>query len=144
MKLFISWSGLRSKEIATALYQWILLVIQAVEPFMSAEEIGKGLRWSGSLASELENSNFGLVCLTLENTNSTWLHFEAGALSKVVDTAKVAPLLFGLKPSDIQGPFTQFQFTNLEKDDFKRLMHSINNACGDFGLEDASLNRYSI
>jgi hypothetical protein len=49
---------------------------------MSAEEIGKGERWSINLAKELESSNFGLVCLTPENVNAPWLHFEAGAILK--------------------------------------------------------------
>ena len=39
VKVFISWSGERSKKIAKALKKWIKNVIQSVEPFVSSEDI---------------------------------------------------------------------------------------------------------
>jgi hypothetical protein len=97
MKLFICWAGERSKEIATFLHDWLPKVHQNIEPFMSAEDIGKGKRWINVLADHLEGSDFGLVCLTSENLTTPWLHFEAEALSKITGS-HVVPILYKLEP----------------------------------------------
>src|SRR5262249_13631481 len=74
-------------------------------------------------------ATFGVLVMTQDNLKSPWLHFEAGAIAKQVGTpARVAPLLFGLKPSDIHPPLSQFQVTTFDADDVFKLMHSINAA----------------
>ena len=72
-----------------------------------------------------------MICLTPENLTSTWIHFEAGSLAKVVDRSRVVPILFKVEPSDVQGPLTQFQMVNFAKDEMYRLLGSINNAAGE-------------
>lgn len=44
MKIFISWSGTRSRAMAVALRNWLPDVVQAFKPFMSEEDIEKGRR----------------------------------------------------------------------------------------------------
>ena len=44
MKVFISWSGDRSKYIAETLQEWLRRVLQATEPWISTQ-IDKGLVW---------------------------------------------------------------------------------------------------
>jgi hypothetical protein len=139
MKIFISWSGDRSRQLATALHRWLPIVIQSIEPYLSSEDIEKGTRWATSISQELETSNFGLLCLTPENLTAPWIYFEAGALAKVVKQSHVVPLLFDLAPSDIQGPLTQFQSANLEHADMLRLLKAINAAGGDAALEEGRL-----
>ena len=92
MKLFISWSGNLSRDIAKELKEWFPLVINQVVPFVSSESIKKGDRWLLDIYSELEQSNFGVVCLTKENLTEPWILFEAGALSKNISQSKLHPL----------------------------------------------------
>lgn len=139
MKIFISWSGDRSKILAKSLNDWIPNVIQSVRSFMSEEDIQKGARWSPELAAELENARVGLICLTPENLGEPWVLFEAGALSKIVGNL-VCPYLFDLNPNDITGPLSQFQATKPEKEDTKRLMDTINGALGDTALPNKQLD----
>jgi hypothetical protein len=104
VKVFISWSGQKSREVAVALRDWLPLVINSVEPFVSSEDINAGTRWQGEIAGALQTTNFGLVCVTRENHGAPWLNFEAGALAKAVDSSRVVPLAIDLKPSDIENP----------------------------------------
>lgn len=128
MKIFISWSGERSKAIANILYDWLPLVIQTAKPWLSASDIDKGTRWSTDIATQLEETSFGIICLTPENLEAPWIHFEAGALSKTIDGSFVCPYLYEIEPTDIEGPLVQFQSTSANKDDTKKLIHTINNA----------------
>ena len=43
MKVFISWSGEKSKKIAEVFRDWLPQVIQAIEPFVSFEDIKREL-----------------------------------------------------------------------------------------------------
>lgn len=64
MKIFISWSGQDSLEIAKVLRDWIPNVIQVAEPYVSAEDIDKGTRWATDISKELDDSSYGIICLT--------------------------------------------------------------------------------
>jgi len=142
MKVFISWSGQLSHQIATKLQEWLPLVINQLEPFVSSESIKKGDRWVIDIYSELEKSNFGIVCLTLENLLEPWIMFEAGALSKNISQSKVSCVLFdGLKQHDVKSPLSLLQNTEFVKDDFRKLVSSINSTLGDKKINDTLLNK---
>lgn len=134
MKVFISWSGLLSKEIAEEIRIWLPGVLQAVKPYYTPDDIEKGARWSSEIALELEDSKVGIFCLTRENLQSSWIQFEAGAISKVVESGAVCPILFGIDNSDVSGPLGQFQSTLFNKKDMFKLIQVINNEIGDGSL----------
>jgi len=126
MKVFISWSGKRSKALASALRDWLPMVLQYVEPWVSDKDISAGERWAQAIAGELESSSFGIICITPENLHSEWILFESGALSKSMLDAKVIPLLFGLEISDLSGPLSQFQAQKMEEAGVMEVVKSIN------------------
>jgi len=141
MKLFISWSGQLSHQIAKELKKWFPKIINQLEPFVSSEDIEKGDRWMIEIYSKLEHSNFGIICLTKENLLEPWIMFEAGALSKNINQSKVSSILFdNLKQSDVKSPLSLFQNTEFEKEEFKKLVFSINNALGDKKIDETTLN----
>lgn len=129
MKVFLSWSGGHSHKVALVFRDWLPSVIQEIEPYVSSEDIDKGARWSTDIAKELEDSTFGILCVTRENINAPWLNFEAGALSKTMDKSFVSPFLFDIKRSEVHGPILQFQSTVFEKEDLKKLVNTLNKAC---------------
>jgi len=124
MKIFLSWSGTRSRLVAEALNDWLPRVIQAVKPFYSPV-IEKGAKWSSEIDAALEGTNVGIVCLTPDNLASPWIYFEAGALSKTED-ALVWTFLHGLTPSDVPPPLGKFQHTVAQRDDTLSLIKTIN------------------
>ncbi len=141
MKVFLSWSGNRSHRVALVLRDWLPSVIQSLVPYVSSEDIDKGARWSTDIAKELEDSTFGILCVTKDNVNAPWLTFEAGALSKTMDKAFVCPFLFDIKRSEVDGPILQFQSTILEKDDIQKLVRTLNKACANDCLSDERLDK---
>ena len=130
MKVFISWSKDRSRKVAEALRDWLPDVIQAVEPFLSTHDIPKGVRWGRELARELEGTSVGIICLTPENLAERWILFEAGALSKMVDQARICTYLYDLTPNQLLSPLADFQATKAVKEDTFEMLASINNALG--------------
>ena len=141
MKVFISWSGNKSHKVAMIFREWLPSVIQSLEPYVSSEDIDKGARWSSDIAKELEDSTFGILCVTKDNLHAPWLSFEAGALSKTMDKSFVTPFLFDIKRSEVNGPILQFQSTVFEKEDIKKLIHTLNKACGESGISEAMLDK---
>lgn len=126
MKVFISWSGENSKKFAEELRKWLPAVLQFVKPYFTPSDIEKGARWNSEVAKELELAKVGILCVTRDNLHSDWVMFEAGALSKSMDKAHVCPVLFGIHNTDLSGPLKQFQTTEFEKEDFKKLLQVIN------------------
>lgn len=126
MKIFLSWSGETSHKVACALRDWLPMVIQSIKPYVSSEDIDKGTRWSSDIAKELEQSTYGILCITRSNLEAPWINFEAGALSKTIDKALVAPFLYDIKRSEVKGPLLQFQSTVNEREDIEKLLTSIN------------------
>lgn len=140
MKVFISWSGEKSHKVAVCFRDWLPSVIQTVVPYVSSEDIDKGARWSVDISSELDQSFFGILCITKSNLDAPWINFEAGALSKQIERSNVAPFLFDLARSDVTGPIVQFQSTLFEKEDVRKLVLTINKACGDRKLDENRLD----
>lgn len=134
MKVFISWSGPISQKVAIALKNWLPSVIQAIDPFVSSEDIERGARWFIDISTILEEVNFGILCITPQNMNAPWILFEAGALSKSIDESRVSPLLIGVKNSDLKGPLSQFNTTSIERKDILKLVKTINNQLGESAL----------
>jgi hypothetical protein len=98
-----------------------------------------GLRGQ-ALSGELERSNFAIMCLTPENLTSSWLLFEAGALSKHSDS-RVCTYLLDLKPTDVKDPLSQFQHTIANEEQTKQLVTNINTKLAEGQLEPDRLDR---
>lgn len=126
MQTFISWSGPRSRIAAEGLRNWLPGVLQSVEPWVSGSDIEAGARWHQALSVRLGECNFGIICLTLENLQSTWMLYEAGALSKSVDGSSVVPYLLGLRKADVEGPLAHFQSVEADPEGTFALLQAMN------------------
>ncbi|UTW44512.1 toll/interleukin-1 receptor domain-containing protein [bacterium SCSIO 12696] len=140
-KVFISWSGDLSRQLAEAVRNWLPGVLQYVKPYFTPDDIEKGTKWSTEIINNLEGSEIGIICLTKDNLNKPWILFEAGALSKNFGKSKVCTLLFGIDSSDLTGPLTGFQDTKFNKTDFKKMIESINKEGGDSKLDSKVLDQ---
>lgn len=140
MKVFISWSGPDSQKMAESLRSWLKFVIQTVDPFVSSLDIAKGDRGLRVIASHLEETSFGIVCVTRENSVAPWINFEAGALSKAVGDARVIPCLLDMPVSDLTGPLVQFQaVSSANKDEVFSMVRALRDQSELSDLDDTRL-----
>lgn len=140
MKVFLSWSGDRSKQVAEVFHGWLQSVIQALEPWLSGG-IEKGSRWSVAVEEALSDTAIGIFCLTSENLNSKWLHFEAGALAKG-PAGRVCTFLLDVTATDVEPPLSIFQATAFTKEDVLKLvldMNALLPGAGEKALDEARL-----
>lgn len=141
MKVFISWSGERSKIVALAWERLLKDVLQHCIPFMSKSGIEPGETWFNVLAKELQDTHFGIFCLTPENRHAPWILFEAGAVSKHVDKARICPYLFDMQTTDVQFPLQAFNASIADKDGTKDIIKVINAGIQSHQLLEADLDR---
>lgn len=129
-RVFLSWSGERSKKVATLLSDWLPDVLQGVEPFMSDTDIAAGEVWFEQIGNNLASSRFAIMLITPENLNSNWLHFEAGAIGMTrAEGARgaVAPYLIGgLTPTDLRPPLSLFQGVQADEAGTLSLVKALN------------------
>lgn len=107
MRVFISWSGAGghdgSRKVAEALGEYLEAVVQGCGPWVSSSDMKPGDRWSAVIGEQLNETDFGIICLTRHCLAAPWILFEAGALSKSITTGVVVPYLIGLDAAALTG-----------------------------------------
>lgn len=141
VKVFISWSGQRSKVVAEMFSDWLKCVIQASQPWISTRDIDRGAIWFSEINDKLKDVSVGVVCLTQENKNRPWILFETGALAKGLTTNRVCTLLIDLKPEDLEDPLAQFNHTTPHKQSVWELIRTINACLVEKALDERILKQ---
>jgi TIR domain len=142
MKVFLSWSGKKSGKIAVVFKDWIKLLFEdKIETYLSTEDIQKGSRWFTDISQQLQSTHFGICFVTSANLNSPWLHFEAGALAKQLQTARLCPFLSDIQQTELKGPLSLFQSVSPTKNDIQQLFLSINKSLGKEQVEEKRLSK---
>lgn len=141
MKVFISWSGDRSKAVAEVLDEWLQCVLQAIDPWMSSKDIDRGSLWFSELSDQLADTKLGVVCLTQDNKTKPWILFESGALAKGLSSSRVCTFLVDLEPTDVGNPLAQFNHSFPDKDGVFDLLRTINSSLGDRALKEKVLEK---
>ena len=142
MKVFLSWSGQgsQSHQVAEALRDWLPNVIQQVKPWLSSQDIKAGSKWQAELNKQLTDTRFGIFAITHESKDRPYLMFEAGALSRYVEEESyVCPYYFGLKPTDIKNPISEYQGVESTKEGTFKLLEAVNSALTDDALSTHKL-----
>jgi len=125
-KVVLSWSGEISGKVATSLARFLKLTLQASEPWVSLQNIAVGSFWHEELWKALRTARLGIVCLTPDNVNSKWMHFEAGVIAKTFGKGGTCPYLLNLHPAQVTGPLQHLQCTTADELGTFRLVQEIN------------------
>jgi hypothetical protein len=137
VRVFISWSGELSRELGEAIRDWLPSALQFVRPYFTPNDIDKGAKWASEISTALSASSICIIVLTRNNLQSSWIMFEAGAISSTLDNSRVCPIVFDLEPTDLEGPLAQFQVTRFLEDDFRKLFNTVNSQAGENKLSDS-------
>jgi hypothetical protein len=128
MKLFLSWSGERSKEFAKAARIWMETIFdEEIEYFMSDDDVQPGQRWVRELSNSLDETDLGILFLTSENLSSQWIAFEAGWMARRLAEGTVFPLLLDIDPEKVSGPLSEFQCKRADLKGMQDIAKAINN-----------------
>lgn len=139
MRVFLSWSGERSKLVAELLDAWLQCVLQALTPWMSSKDIDRGSLWFSEITDQLQNTMVGVICLTQDNKNKPWILFEAGALAKGLPSNRVCTFLIDLQPGDVANPLAQFNHTLPDRAGVWELVRTLNVALKERALKESIL-----
>ena len=122
MQVFLSWSGDRSRQISLRLYD-ILPALLRVKPWHSERDLGDDDNWRGRLEQALDDSQFGIFCLTRENQKKLWPGYEFGALR----SKRLCALLFDIDPKELEGgPFARLDLIPCNEEGLLRLARALN------------------
>jgi hypothetical protein len=124
MKVFLSWSGAISQLIARELLTWLPKVINGVQPWLSDADVLGG-PWNPQLVGAIKQSPVGIACLTQENLNSEWLHFECGAIACHAKHNLIIPYGLDVASSDLRPPLSFFQFCEANRTGTEKMIRML-------------------
>jgi len=140
-KVFLSWSGERSRRVAEALRDWLPEMLHAVQPWLSSRDIVAGSSWADDLTKVLAEARAGIVCLTSDNMHGPWISFEVGALFQAALDSRVYVYALDVLPSEVSGPLVALQALVANREGTLRLVKELNQSDDGEYLPDASLQR---
>ena len=140
-KIFISWSGKNSKEIAKGIKSVFenKIFTDELTCFVSDIDISSGADWWNKIKEELNSSKLGIICITKENINAPWIYFEAGAM--ITHNIPVIPLLINCNTKTIADtPLKGNQCVDFhDQQKFIKMILDINKRLNLLQLKDAQL-----
>lgn len=141
-KIFVSWSGLNSKEFAQGLKKLLEKSVfenTDLECFVSDQDIASGSDWWDKIKKELRTCKLGILCITKENLRAPWLYFEAGAM--VAHEVPSIPLLVSCSINALSTtPLNGKQAVDFyDQKKFLKMLADINSAMG-YDLSENQIN----
>jgi hypothetical protein len=132
-KLFLSWSGKESQQVAVAFNEALLDAIPRLHTWMSTENLQGSEEWFNELRRQLCSVDIGIVFLTGTNQSSCWLNLEAGAFLRLIGGSRggLCPVLLGITELPKDHPLSHIQAFPGDFDGFSRLFVRIAQWIGD-------------
>ena len=126
IKIFLSWSGDKSKKLANVFKTYVADILPKADFYFSPDDLKGGEKWRQSIEEGLNNNTYGIIFLTPSNLTSKWIYFEAGAISKSTKQAKILPFLYKIDVTELGQPFSDYQCKSFSTDDILTTIHEIN------------------
>ena len=124
MKVFVSFSGEKSKRTADALVEFLPKILPTISFVLADTDIAIGERWQQSLERQTDGLNFAILCVSHDNVEKPWLMYEAGQLSR--KTPRLVPYLLNVDPADLKGPLAHLSAVLADKGGTRHLLSIMN------------------
>lgn len=154
MKIFLSWSKSKSKEISLAVKSFLEGMFRnSVTIWMSSESITYGSMFLNEIGNALKESDKCFAIITSENYTAPWIMYEAGAIAirnyhKSNSNAKnaVIPILFDeIEDNKFRGnPLDQFQRLIFNRNNLNKLVKEINDNTNAFPNSDTLETQFNL
>jgi hypothetical protein len=95
-------------------------------PWTSAQNVAGGSFWHEELWNALKTARLGVLCLTPDNVESKWIHFEGGAIARSFGRTFACPYLLNVDPSQVSVPLGHLQCLKANEQDTLHLVKAIN------------------
>ncbi|MDJ0316166.1 TIR domain-containing protein [Arthrobacter antibioticus] len=128
MKVFVSWSK-NSRGVGSAVAAAVREIFDPVVDTFISQEIQAGSRGLEAIDAELNDTDFGIICLTRSNQTEQWINYEAGALSRQVADKRKRMGVFLVDFGDVDevnSPMNIFQCKMATFEGLTELMTSLN------------------
>lgn len=140
-KIFISWSGSKSKEIAKGI-KWALedniFKGTGLKCFVSDLDISSGSDWWLKIKGELKTCKMGILCITKENIKAPWIYFEAGAM--IAREIPTTPILFNCGFNHLLSPLSGKQAVDFyDQQKFVKMILDINRNMNLLNVDDTHM-----
>lgn len=154
LKIFISWSKNKSREIALEVKDFFEgLFHNSIELWMSSDSIEYGSTFIIDINDALRKSDCCIAIITEENINSSWIMYEIGAIagksyfsSDNLDTKAVIPIIFdGIDDKKFSNsPINQFQRLRFGKESIFNLSKQLNKRVGIYSSETSLEKQFNL
>jgi hypothetical protein len=133
-RIFISWTGKQGSELAKSLKEFLAQFLDGKNLYVSEDNILPGQEWRAQLNRRLGKDQFGILVMTSAALESSWILFEAGALSSKPNNC-IIPFLFGVKASQLPSPLTAYQALVCTPEGTWRLIQRLRSLLGGVGSD---------
>ncbi len=123
MNIFLSYSGEKSKRVAKALSEFLRKVVQDISVSFPEADIAIGEHWRSSIEHAYSEADLSIVCVTPENVEKPWIHFEVGSLAG--KGVQVIPFLCDMEPAELPSPLSAFQSIKVNENGLWNLVQLI-------------------
>lgn len=143
LRVFISWSK-NSRGVGKALSDAVAEIFDPMVKTFISQEILAGSRGLDIIDTQLNETDFGIICLTKANQSEQWINYEAGALSRQVADKRTRMGVFLIDlpgPEEVNSPLDIFQCKLATFEGFTDLMVSLNELGPNPTLQEANLTK---
>ena len=124
VRVFLSWSGESSRQVARALCEGMEQLSDRLEPWLS-QDLEPGTEWANTLIPEIKKAKLAVLCLTRLNVGASWISFESGAYYGARLGKGVIPYLLDIPSTELKFPLALFQAASADWTGTKMLFTTI-------------------
>lgn len=120
--IFITWSGARSQEVAHVLKDLLCNIYElgSEKIFVSDTSLAGSRPWLEIIRNRASIAKIAIPCLTAENTEAPWIHYEVGLCSYIQQNQNdqnkekaVIPVLFNFDVNNLNPRLTMISYHQL-------------------------------